>query len=214
MAGNPACCLRQSAWRERFGQWMERGTPEDLLAASIYFDLRPVAGNAALAEPLRDFIAEQAAALPRFRKLLADNALERQPALNWRGALETTDEDGHAWLDLKLSGSAVFVDAARLFALAAGVRATGTRERLLAAAPRIGMPPDEAAAHVEAFDVIQMLRLRLQVRPQAAGSPRPTHAHANRVDVGSLSAVDRRLLKEALRSARTLQQRVALDYGA
>jgi hypothetical protein len=40
MASNPDCCLSVSEWEERFARWIDRGSPEDLLKASIYFDLR------------------------------------------------------------------------------------------------------------------------------------------------------------------------------
>ena len=44
MAGEPGCCLTLREWRERFSHWIEHGAPQDLLNASIYFDLRPLAG--------------------------------------------------------------------------------------------------------------------------------------------------------------------------
>ena len=208
MAGNPECCLPVRGWVDRFEHWMEAGAPDDLLKASIYFDLRPLAGARALADPLREAITRRARELPRFRKQMADNALRSGPALNWRGALDPTEDDDGAWIDLKLGGTAVFVDAARLFALAHGVAATGTRERLLAVAAPMRVPPDELEGWTGAFDVLQMMRLRQQVREDAdAAAP-------NRVDVRRLGPIDRRLLKEALRVARTLQQRIGLDYAA
>ncbi len=206
MAGNPACCLRQAGWLARFEHWMAQGAPEDLLNASIYFDVRALAGEAALVLPLRERITQRARELPRFRKQLADNALRMKPALNWRGALDATTEGDAAWIDLKMGGTAVFVDAARLFALANGVQATGTRERLLQSAAARRQRADEAESQAGAFEVLQMLRLRQQVRADAdAREP-------NRVDIHRLTAIDRRLLKEALRVARELQQRIELDY--
>jgi CBS domain-containing protein len=208
MAGNPECCLTEEGWVERFENWMEHGAPEDLLKASIYFDLRPLAGARALADPLRAVITQRARELPRFRKQLADNALRMRPALNWRGALDATSEGDAAWIDLKMGGTAIFVDAARLFALAHGVTELGTRERLLAVAAPMRVGADEATGWVSAFEVLQMLRLRQQVRPDAdAAAP-------NRVDIHRLGAIDRRLLKEALRVARALQQRIEMDYAA
>ncbi len=207
MAGNPALCLTQREWLDRFAHWMEQGAPEDLLQASIFFDLRPLAGREPLAVPLREFITRRAQALPRFRKQLADNAAQMRPALNWRGALDTHDEDGQAWLDLKLGGSAVFVEAARICALGHGVAAVGTRERLLQAAEPMRVPASEAEGWVAAFEVLQMFRLRLQVGPECDAK------QPNRLDVRRLGAIDRRLLKEALRAAQTLQQRVELDYA-
>ena len=46
MASNPACCLTPAEWLQRFADWIEHGAPEDLLNASIYFDLRALGGNA------------------------------------------------------------------------------------------------------------------------------------------------------------------------
>ena len=92
MASNPACCLTPAEWSQRFEHWMAHGAPEDLLNASIYFDLRPLAGQAALAAPLRERITAQAQGLPRFMKQLALNALEHRAPLNWRGALATDDD--------------------------------------------------------------------------------------------------------------------------
>ena len=85
-----------------------------------------------LAEALRADIAARAKANPRFLKQMSDNALRSRPPLNWRGDLAATsgDEPG---VDIKLSGTALFVDAARILALAAGVTATNTGERLLQA---------------------------------------------------------------------------------
>jgi CBS domain-containing protein len=209
MAGNPQLCLRQRDWLQRFERWMDRGAPEDLLEASIYFDLRPLAGAGALAEPLRALITRRARELPRFRKQLADNALRMRPALNWRGAIDAVREGDARWVDLKMGGTAIFVDAARLFALAHGVAATSTRERLLASAAAMKLREAEARSWVEAFEWLQMLRLRRQVAEGADGA---AAGQPNRVDLRTLGAIDERLLKEALRMARSLQQRIELDY--
>jgi CBS domain-containing protein len=207
MAGQPACCLSLAEWQQRFGHWIEHGAPEDLLNASIYFDLRPLAGATALAEPLLKTIRSVPARVPRFMKQMADNALRRPVPLNWRGRIDTHDRDGREVFDLKLQGTAVLVDAARLYALAHGLPAQGTRARLEAAAPLMNAAPRESQAWVAAFEFLQMLRLQVQLRGVAA-------EHPNEVEVRSLNDIDRSMLKEAMRVARSLQQRIALDYGA
>jgi CBS domain-containing protein len=205
MAGRPACCLRQREWAARFGHWMAHGEPEDLLAASIYFDLRPIAGAHALTKPLRALIAEGAPRHPRFLRLLAENSLRLKPALNWHGGLDTVAEGDSRWVDLKLHGSAVFVEAARLLALACGIDAPTTRERLLRAGQALGAGERERQTWASAFEVLQMLRLRVQIDGASA-------EHPNRIDVQRLDDIDRRLLKEAMRVARLLQQRVSMDW--
>lgn len=212
MASNPQCCLTAAEWAQRFGRWMEHGAPEDLLNASIYFDLRPLAGRAELAAPLRELLTEQAPRLPRFMKQLALNALEHRAPLNWRGAIETRQVAGREVIDLKLQGTAIFVDVARLYALANGVPATGTRARLQAAAIALGAGAREGEAWAAAFEFLQLLRLQVQLDAASPGAVGAPDGNANLVDVGALNDIDRRMLKESLRVARTLQQRLELDY--
>lgn len=203
MAGEPAGTATLGDWRERFAHWIDHGAPQDLLQASIYFDLRPLAGDAALAHALRTEVLESARRTPRFLKQLALNALSRGAPLNWLGGIDTT-ADGS--VDLKLQGAALFVDAARLYSLAQGVDETGTRSRLAAVGERLGLAPSEYEAWVGAFEFIQMLRLRIQLEGDGGGD------HPNRLAPARLNDIDRRILKEAFRVARSLQQRIHLDY--
>lgn len=206
MAGNPECCLSLSQWQQRFSQWIEQGSPQDLLNASIYFDFRAIGGESAMATRLREFVVQRAAATPRFVRQLAVNGLVQAPPLNWRGQIDTTPMEGHDTLDLKLQGTAILVDVARLYALAHDVTLTGTRERFEAVGPKMGVPAHEYQAWVTGFEFLQMLRLRTQLDGEAiAGNP-------NRIAVDALNDIDRRILRETLRMVRGLQQRVQLDY--
>ena len=203
MAGEPDCCLTLREWRERFSGWIEHGGPADLLNASIFFDLRPLAGDEQLAQALQAEVLENARRTPRFLKQLALNAIAHAAPLNWLGAIDT---DAAGTVDLKLQGTAIFVDAARLYALAHCVAATGTRERLEAAGARLGLGSAEYEAWVGSFEFLQMLRLRVQLEGSSAAG------HPNRLEVATLNDIDRRILKESFRFARLLQQRLHLDY--
>lgn len=206
MAGNPACCLSLHEWQQRFVQWIDQGSPADLLNASIYFDFRALAGHAPLSARLRDFVTQRAAGNPRFLRQLGVNGLSHALPLNWLGQIDTTTVEGQETLDLKRQGTAIFVDVARLYALARGVTATGTRARFEAIGPLLGVPAHEHLAWVCGFEFLQMLRLRAQLDGTTVGD------NANRIAVSELNDIDRRILKETLRVARALQQRVKLDY--
>jgi len=208
MAGNPRWCLTAGEWRGLFDGWIERGDPESLLAASIFFDFRPIAGDASLAGALRVHVTERAAINRRFLKQMSDNALRNGPPASWTGGLlDTLFANEAAEVDLKLSGTAAFVDATRLLALAHRIAATGTAERLEALAAAGALPADEARGWIEAFQFLQSLRLRVQhvQRPEPVVNP-------NLLDTRTLSDIDRRILKEAFRQARKLRQRLALDF--
>ncbi len=203
MAGEPGCCKTLGEWRAAFAGWIEHGAPQDLLEASIYFDFRPLAGDARPAQALREEVTQAARRTPRFHQQMALNALSRTVPLDWRGAIET-DEQGS--VDLKLQGAAIFVDVARLYSLAFGVPATGTRERLQAVGSALGVGSSESQTWVGAFEFLQMLRLRVQLEPDARGF------QPNRIAIAALNDLDRRILKESFRVARSMQQRMRLDY--
>ncbi len=210
MASNAELCLKQSEWQERFAHWIGVGEPEDLLNASIFFDLRGLWGEKALAAQLRDFVTTQAGSKNRFLKLLAINALQRTPPLTWTGAIDTHDD---GTVDLKLRGTAIFVDAARLYALANGIAETNTRARLAAIGQKLNIKQREYEGWIGGFEFLQTLRLRVQIdiaqgMQEALGNP----DEPNRIDIRRLNTIDRRILKETCRVARDVQDRMRMDY--
>ena len=208
MASNPECCLTPVEWRERFSHWIDQGEPEHLLKSSIFFDMRPLAGHLDLAQALGDHVRECAAHVPRFLKQMAANALANRAPLNWHGGIETREVDGHRMVDLKLHGTMMFVDAARLYALANGVGARSTRARFEAVGKALAVPAHESEGWIGAFEYLQMLRLRTQIAHGKSASGNP-----NTVAFDTLNDIDRRVLQETYRTARRLQQRIELDWS-
>jgi CBS domain-containing protein len=195
MASNPELCLSLDEWKAKMARWIDVTLPKALLDAAICFDFRALYGDTTLSFALREWVAARVRAHPAFLRHLAEAALQGGPALGRFGGFAT--EEG--MINLKLHGVKVFVDAARVYALAHGLQQTNTAERLRAAARHIGLRDVDATA--DAFYVIQSLRLRVQ----KAGSE-------NRVAPDSLNRLERATLKEALRLGRELQERLALDY--
>jgi CBS domain-containing protein len=209
MARNPRWCLALDEWRERFDGWMRNPLPEALLRSAIFFDLRPLAGEAALAGTLRAAVLAQARTSPGFLRAMAANALRVRPPLGLFGDLLPDDSKAFpGTIDLKGYGARPLTDAARVYALAHGLAPTGTAARLRAAAAAGVLPGDEAAAAVDAFHVIQGLRLRHQ---HLDGEPAP--GAENRIDAARLNDVDRRVLKVAFRQAARLQDRLRADFA-
>ena len=140
-----------------------------------------------------------------FLRLMVQNALEVEPPL---GLIRTFAVDDAAavkgTIDLKTRGTRIFVDCARVFALAHGIADTGTVARIRLAGVRLQIEPRHIDATVEAFHFLQLLRLRQQDRV-GGGDP-------NRIDPYALHDIDQRMLKEALRQARQLQERLRLSY--
>lgn len=208
MAGNPRWCLSLGEWQERFGHWIDHPQPEALLNASIFFDLRPLYGESRLAERLREEMLAKTRAAPLFLRLMATNAIACRPAL---GLFDNFRFDNHAQyphtIELKLYGSRPFVDAARVLALANGVPYTNTAQRLTAVAAGMRFGGDDVRAIVDAFWFVQSLRLRNQAMIERTGT-----GIANRLDPDGLNKMDRSILKEAFRQARTLQNHLRADF--
>ena len=208
MAMNPKWCLSLDEWKATFSRWIDAGDPESLLNASIFFDFRPLLGQEKLAEELQSWLLAKTTATPRFLHQMAVNALRNRPPLGLvRDFVVDGEGDQANTMDLKLNGTTPFVDAARVFALATGVAATGTAARLRGAATRMNLPESEVEAWLSSFFFIQMLRLHGQHEEMQAEKPMD-----NRIDPDQLNDLDRRILKESFRQARKVQARLALDY--
>ncbi len=208
MAGQPLCCLTADEWVQRFDHWMAHGSGNDLLAARIYFDVRPLVGALDLAAPLLERLQSKAASNPRFIKQMADVVLCNHVALNWFGRVVTETRQGRAMFDLKQSGTALYVDAGRLWALAFAIAQTATNRRLQAAAAAMRVPAEESTAWLSGFETLQRLRLQVQRGRDDGADPESR----NWVAWDDLDAAQREALKSALRTAQLVQQRIVLDY--
>jgi len=208
MASNPECCLSVDEWRERFARWLDQGTPEHLLKATIFFDFRPLYGDTTAVEPLRQWLLEMTGKNSRFRRQLAENTLHIRPPLGLFGEFKLAHGGEHAHtLDLKVQGLTPFVDAARIIALAHHIGETNTDERLKAAAEQKVLRQSDVDAWLEAYHYIQLLRMRAHRKQARANKPL-----SNRLDPDALNELDRRILKEAFRQGRKLQSKIALEY--
>jgi CBS domain-containing protein len=214
MASNPRWCLSMLEWEQLFARWIDQGDPKSLLGASIFFDFRPVAGNERLGEDLAGFLRNLIARNPRFLKQMAVNALQNQPPASWSGnLLDTWIGDRSDPIDLKLQGTVPFVDAARILALAHGISESSTSDRLAALTELGAVPAEETRAWIESFEFLQLMRLRAQLGGEEGEQAlRQAGDSPNTIRPGRLSVLDRRILKEAFRQARKLQQRLELDY--
>ena len=209
MAGNPRWCLSAAEWRKEFAHWIDSGNPEALLNGSIFFDFRALHGDSRLAADLRAWLGKKAAGNFRFLHQMAEIALHNRPPLGLiHDFAVASDGDHKGTLDLKINGASIFVDAARIFALATGGTGTSTAERLRAAAAVLGIPgrgrrgvDRRLLSHPGAAPALPAAR----ALPVGAG---------NRVDPSKLHRLERTILKESLRQAKNIQGRLSADYLA
>lgn len=208
MAGNPELCLSREEWSRRFAGFVLEATPENLLGSTIYFDLRAIWGPDEGCEQLREELLGRIANNSLFQRMMAENALRHRPPVGrFRDFVVARSGADKDTLDLKVQGLTPFVDGARLLALANGISAVGTLERLRALIAKGVIEALDGAAYEEAYHFIQQTRMQqhqLQARDELP--------YSNRVDPDHLNHLDRRILRESFRQAQRLQSSLAMRY--
>lgn len=208
MASNPACCLSLHEWRARFAGWIEEGEPQALLNATIFFDLRPLAGDLQLAHALTSWTARLAADNRRFLFQMADNALRRKPPLGLLHGFTPEKAGPHAGaIDLKHHAATLFVDAARVFGLGCGAGVSSTVARLRLAAEAGLLDAHEVEEWICCFHFIGTVRLRMQQESFLRGM-----AMHNYVSPAQMDAEGRRALLRALRQAGAFQHQLSVGF--
>jgi CBS domain-containing protein len=199
MAGNEQWCLSVEEWLRHFSTWMLTPEPQALLNATIFFDLRAQHGDPSLALALRQHLQRLAPQAAGFLHMLAANAVAVEPPLGrLRDFVSAEGQAGR--VDLKKHGSRLFVDAARVLGLSAGLASVGTVQRLRESVMAARLNGQDMAAAVLAFRHLQRIRLLDQHRKLGAGQ-----VPDNLLDPDSLNSLDRRILVESLKQARRLQ---------
>ena len=208
MANNPQWRRPVRIWEGYFDDWIERPQPQALMHASIFFDLRAVHGEARLLHQLQARVLEQTRNHHIFIAHLAAAALRHRPPLGFfRNFVLIHDGEHDATLDLKQRGLLPIVDLARIYALAEGIPAVNTRERLEAAIAAGALSEDLGTSLLDALEFIAGLRIRHQAHCLRAG-----HAPNNYLPPAQLSSLERAHLKDAFRLIQTLQATLENRY--
>ena len=209
MASNPEWCQPVGVWTNRFRHWMEESGPEEVLAACIFFDLRPVGGVEEPASALRTVVETGAPGSRRLLGLLARDVVERSVPLtifgNVRVARSGPQRDT---VDVKGGGGLQLVGAARVHALALGLAETNTVDRFRTAAARGVYDEAEGREITDAHELLQRLRLVHQLGCLERGE-RPD----NRINPKRLSHADGLLLRDALRTVTHVQAGLRERYA-
>ncbi|NCT90176.1 cyclic nucleotide-binding/CBS domain-containing protein [Cellulomonas sp. APG4] len=193
MATNPRWRQAVAAWQQTFGRWLDAPEPMAVMQGTIFFDMRPLHGDAGLFDRLQAWVLHRSPHQQIFLGYLAQNAVGTPPPLGFfRGFVLEREGEHVATLDLKHRGLGAIVAVARAHALAAGVPEVGTRARLRAVVAAGRLSADDADDLAGAMDVIGHVRLEHQAR-QVRSDREPD----NYVAPDELSSFDQRNLRDA-----------------
>lgn len=207
MATNPRWRQPRRVWQGYFAKWIDQPDNEAQMLASVMFDLRPIAGDMALADDLRRQVLSMARANSIFVAHMISNSLKHTPPLSLlRGFSLIRSGEHKNMVDLKHSGVVPVVDLGRVYALQGAIEAANTRDRLEAARAAGLISESGARDLVDAYDLIAELRLRHQ-----ADQIRKGDEPDNFLAPGQLSELERNHLRDAFMIVKTLQS--ALGRG-
>lgn len=209
MASNPEYRRTAPEWIERFRGWIDSPDPQAILESGIFFDMRAVAGEAALVDEMRRETFGAAAKNRIFLSFVARAAAATAVPLGFfRNFLLEKDAVEGKVLDLKSQAITPIVDLARTHAIAGGIQATSTTERLAAAAANGSLDPEAARDLAACFEFVRDVRFRHQ-----AGQIRRGEKPSNKLDPGELSRFDREHLRDAFKLIRGQLDKLRSDLA-
>jgi CBS domain-containing protein len=192
MASNPKWCQPLGVWKDYFSRWVTAPLSEPDLNSVIFFDFRPMHGEAGLAQRLREFVASLVKEHHAFLGLLSHMAAKSKPPI---GILKTfvVEKSGEHkdMLNLKDKGITPLVDMIRLFALEEGVCETSTMERIDALRDRHAVVRQYADDLMHVFEFVMHLRVQHHYTQAKAG-----RIPNDFINPSSLVKLERNTLKE------------------
>jgi CBS domain-containing protein len=198
MASNPEWCLSLQEWKAKFKGWIRTPTPKNVMHTTIFFDMRPAAGQITLLKQLQGAITEQLKAHPDFLTFLAADALKNPPPLSFFGQVVVEADGAHKnEFDIKARALMPVVDAARLYALSSGYfEDIDTLSRLKQAASQHPKHSDLFLTLEKAFSRLLTYRFRSALADASSG---------RYLVLQNMSSYDRQLLKQCFKPISELQ---------
>lgn len=210
MASNVHWSQSLAVWKKYFSSWIRTPSAPALLSSLIFFDFRPIHGDFGLAEELRNYLAAAAEEDRVFLGSMANTIIKNRPPIGFMKSFIVEKSGEHKnQLDLKIKGIAMVVDLVRLFALERGVRETATVDRIGALKDRHTIVMEFADEIIQAFEFMMLRRIQHQFEQLEQGIEPD-----NFIDPGSLSNMDKRLMRDAFHLISRLQDMIIERYKA
>ena len=210
MASNELWRLPLATWQETVRQWTREPTPDAVMRVSIFFDLRAVYGQESLCMNLQDTMLEQAAQNTIFLAALAADVLRSTPPLGIfrRFVLERSGEHRNS-LDLKKRGILPITEIVRIHALANGIRAVNTQQRLQALTKGKCLTLEDSRNLSDALHLLQQLRIAHHCEQVLQGE-----TVDNFLDPSKLPSLSREQLRDAFTVIEESQNALRQHYRA
>jgi CBS domain-containing protein len=210
MAMNPKYCQPLRNWKKYYQEWINAPTIDSVVRSQIFFDFRPLYGDQSLAQDLRSHITQLLTDNKMFLGTMANILVHNPPPIGFfKGFVVEKNGQHENELNIKIKGTALFVDILRLFSLEKGISETSTLERIEALRSRHAMIDKYGEELEHAFDFVMFLRIRHELQ-QLTEKRRVDHF----LNPDTLSKVEKKMLKEAFELVEKLQDFIIERYKA
>ena len=210
MATNEEWRQSLSAWIETFDRWITNPGPETLVHSSVFLDMRPLHGDAAMFETLHRSLLTKTRTSKPFLGHLTNHATRAQPPIGFfRGFVLEKEGVERDTLNLKDRGVRLVVDLARVLALAEGLPQVNTQMRLSAIGGSGRLSQELVEDLKDAAEFISYVRIRHQARQVRAGQ-----TPDNFVPPEELSQFEKRHLRDAFQIVRQAQGILSTAYSS
>jgi CBS domain-containing protein len=217
--GVPACpggiMAKNAFWRRSFSEWQEaldtwltKPLAENILNASMFFDLRTIYGDPELGRGLKEHMVEHLRHEKVFLAHSAANINRFRPPLGMFGGIKVEHNDKHrGQIDIKKAGIFAVTEGLKALAMEAGIMECGTSERgkIL---HDMNVLQQKFVEDLDAtYNFLVVLRLRCQVDSINAGE-----TPDNFITLSKLNHMEKGRLKIAFEEVNELQELLRVHF--
>lgn len=197
-----------SEWQRTLDEWLIKPHPENILNASMFFDLRTVYGDPELGHALKNHMIEHFRREKVFLAYSAANIIRFKPPLGLFGGIKVEHGDEHkGQIDIKKAGIFAITEGVKALAMESGIMECGTRARgwLL---HDLGVLKQNVAENLDAtYNFLVFLRLRSQVESIQAGK-----TPDNYITLARLNHMEKGRLKIAFEEVNAFQEWLRVHF--
>jgi len=189
MATNPFWCKTVNTYKNDIAQWIEIPTKQNYIDLAIFFDSFAVAGNKELLINLKDDLFNKLDNKDVFMAYFAKTTL----IFDTPNTIANSINKSH-YIDIKKTAIFPIIQGIRSLALKEKIKETTTIKRIKILEERNILKKDKAAELLEAFEIVNTLRLKSQL-----DNLQYNKVLNNEIDTHSLGKIERDLLKESFK---------------
>ena len=209
MARNPMFHKTLSQWIRQIQHMVKQPNNKSARWGNIVFDFTTLYGDNALTHQLREQLLSEIHNNETLLGYMVEDDAEGRPPLGLFNRLLTTDDEEHkGTIDIKRNGLRLVGDAARIYALHAGLHVTNTRERLKRLVHQGVLNRDLVDSVLAAFDELLDLLLSHQIAQARAGL-----APDKFINPDALPWQTRSVLRVSMRAVKRLQDQLQGQFG-